>query len=435
MKLVNGLKLELNDGRILTQSSYPVNDIKCRIIGRLWIYEDITQQRQTAQQLLYLAERDPLTGLYNRHRFQEELNNLIATSLRSHHKFALIYFDLDDFKYINDTFGHKAGDTVLVRTAGEISSIVRHIEVFARLGGDEFAILSLIQPTDDIGILPARIVTSIAAIPLHFGGTNIRLTTSVGVAVFPEHGETAEDLVAHADTAMYQAKNQGKNTWAIYDATRDSSEVMMHRLTWYNRIAQALEQDLFSNSFPGVYETAHNRLIHLEILVRMRDTNEPDNLIMPGQFIPIAEKNGQIVNIDRWVIKRSIELLNQHPDIPPVAINISGRTFDDPAIPNFIRSLLSEFNVNPERLIIELTETAAVSDIQDAQRFIEAVHQAGCRVCLDDFGSGFSTFGYLKYLGVEILKIDGLFIRDLPNNRDNQIFVKAMVEVARGLGR
>lgn len=428
-------ELELNDGRIFTQSSFPVNDIKCRIIGRLWIYEDITQQRQTAQQLLYLAECDPLTGLYNRHRFQEELNNLIATSLRSHHKFALIYFDLDDFKYINDTFGHKAGDTVLVRTAGEISSIVRHIEVFARLGGDEFAILSLIQPTDDIGILPARIVTSIAAIPLHFSGTNIRLTTSVGVAVFPEHGETAEDLVAHADTAMYQAKNQGKNTWAIYDATRDSSEVMMHRLTWYNRIAQALEQDLFQIHFQGVYETAHNRLIHLEILVRMQDANEPDNLIMPGQFIPIAEKNGQIVNIDRWIIKRSIELLNQHPDIPPVAINISGRTFDDPAIPNFIRGLLSEFNVNPERLIIELTETAAVSDIQDAQRFIEAVHQAGCRVCLDDFGSGFSTFGYLKYLGVEILKIDGLFIRDLPNNRDNQLFVKAMVEVARGLGK
>lgn len=428
-------ELELNDGRILTQLSYPVNDIDGRIIGRLWIYEDITQERQTAQQLLYLAERDPLTGLYNRHRFQEELNSLIATSLRSHHQFALLYFDLDDFKYINDTFGHRAGDTVLVRTSGEISSIIRHIEVFARLGGDEFAILSLIQPNDDISVLPARIVTSIAAIPLRFRGTNIRLTTSVGIAIFPEHGETAEDLVAHADAAMYQAKNQGKNTWAIYDPARNSSEIMMHRMTWYNRIAQALEQDLFEIHFQGIYETAHNTLSHLEILVRMQNPNEPDNLIMPGQFIPIAEKNGQIVNIDRWVIKRSIELLHQNPDMPPVAINISGRTFDDPAIPHYIRSLLNELNVDPGRLIIELTETAAVSDIQDAQRFIEAVHQTGCRVCLDDFGSGFSTFGYLKYLGVEILKIDGLFIRDLPNNRDNQVFVKAMAEVARGLGK
>ncbi len=428
-------ELELNNGRMLTQLSHPVNDIEGRIIGRLWLYEDITLERQTAQQLLYLAERDPLTGLYNRHRFQEELNNLIAASLRSRQKFALLYFDLDDFKYINDTFGHRAGDTVLVRTAGEISSIVRHIEVFARLGGDEFAILSHLQPDDDLDILPARIVASISSIPLHFRGTNIRLTTSVGVAVFPEHGETAEDLVAHADTAMYQAKNQGKNTWAIYDPQRDSSEVMMNRMTWYNWITQALEQNLFIIHFQGVYETTQNALTHLEILIRMRDVNEPEHLIMPGQFIPIAEKSGQIVNIDRWVIKRSIELLGENPAMPPVAINISGRTFDDPSIPQYIRSLLSELQVDPARLIIELTETAAVSDIHDAQRFIEAVHQAGCRVCLDDFGSGFSTFGYLKYLGVEILKIDGLFIRDLPNNHDNQIFVKAMVEVARGLGK
>ncbi|SDY08472.1 PAS domain S-box-containing protein/diguanylate cyclase (GGDEF) domain-containing protein [Nitrosomonas sp. Nm58] len=428
-------ELEFTDGRIFTQLSYPVNDTEGRTMGRLWIYEDITQERQTAQQLIYLAERDPLTGLYNRHRFQEELDNLIATSLRNQSKFALLYFDLDDFKYINDTFGHRAGDTVLIRAAGEISSIVRHIEIFARLGGDEFAILSLIQPKDDISALPARIVAAISSIPLRFRGTNIRLTSSVGVAIFPEHGETAENLIAHADAAMYQAKNKGKNTWTVYDPARDTSEAMMHRMTWYNRIAQALEQDLFEIHFQGVYETTRNTLTHLESLVRMRDSNNPDHLIMPGQFIPVAEKNGQIVNIDRWVIKRSIKLLSQNPDMPPVAINISGRTFDDPAIPHYIRNLLNEFNVDPGRLIIELTETAAVSDIQDAQRFIEAAQQAGCRVCLDDFGSGFSTFGYLKYLGVEILKIDGLFIRDLPKNRDNQIFVRAMVEVARGLGK
>ncbi|SFM27902.1 PAS domain S-box-containing protein/diguanylate cyclase (GGDEF) domain-containing protein [Nitrosomonas nitrosa] len=428
-------EIELNDGRILTQLSYPVYDIKNRAIGRLWIYEDVTQERQTAQQLIYLAERDPLTGLYNRHRFQEELDDLIAVSLRNQSKFALLYFDLDDFKYINDTFGHRAGDTVLVRTAGEISTIVRQIDIFARLGGDEFAILSQLQPKDDITALPARIVGTVASIPMRFRETNLRLTSSVGVAVFPEHGETAEDLIAHADAAMYQAKNKGKNTWAVYDPTRDASEAMVHRMTWYNRIAQALEQDLFEIHFQGVYETNQGSLAHLEALVRMRDLDAPDNLIMPGQFIPIAEKNGQIVNIDRWVIKQCILLLSQRTDMPSIAINISGRTFDDPAIPHYIRGLLTEFKVDPRRLIIELTETAAVSDIQDAQRFIEAVHQAGCRVCLDDFGSGFSTFSYLKYLGVEILKIDGSFIHDLPSNRDNQLFVKAMVEVARGLGK
>ena len=429
------LELELSDGRMLTQLSYPVNDIEGRTLGRLWIYEDITQERHTAQQLLYLAERDPLTGLYNRHRFQEQLENLIASYLRSRGKFALLYFDLDDFKYINDTFGHSAGDTVLVRAAGEISSIIRQIEIFARLGGDEFAILSIIQPGEDINALPARIVTAISSIPLRFRGTNIRLTSSVGVAVFPEHGETAEDLVAHADTAMYQAKNQGKNTWAVYDSKRDSSEAMMHRMTWHNMIAQALEEDLFSLYFQGVYTTASNTLTHAEVLIRMRDPNQPEQLIMPGQFIPIAEKNGQILDIDRWVVRKTIEFLANDVNMPPLAINISGRSFDEPSLPQYIRKLLMELNVERSRLIIELTETAAVSDIKDAQRFIEAIHQSGCKVCLDDFGSGFSTFGYLKYLGVEILKIDGSFISDLPNNRDNQIFVKAMVEVARGLGK
>ncbi|PSJ17757.1 bifunctional diguanylate cyclase/phosphodiesterase [Nitrosomonas supralitoralis] len=428
-------ELELSDGRMLTQLSYPVTDAEGKILGRLWIYEDITQERQTAQQLLYLAERDPLTGLYNRHRFQEQLESLIAKSLRNKGKFALLYFDLDDFKYINDTFGHSAGDTVLVRAAGEITSIIRQIEIFARLGGDEFAILSLINPGEDISALPSRIVTAIASIPLRFHGTNIRLTSSLGVAIFPEHGETTEDLIAHADTAMYQAKTQGKNTWAIYDSSRDDSEAMLRRMTWRNRIAQALEQDLFELHFQGVYLTSDKTLSHAEVLIRMRDLEQPDHLIMPGQFIPIAEKSGQILDIDRWVVKQSIEKLANDSNMPSLAINISGRTFDEPSLPQYIRQLLVERNVEPSRLIIELTETAAVSDIQDAQRFIESIHQAGCKVCLDDFGSGFSTFGYLKYLGVEILKIDGLFISDLHNNRDNQVFVKAMVDVAHGLGK
>lgn len=428
-------ELELNDGRVLTQLSYPVTDIEGRILGRLWIYEDITQERQTAQQLLYLAERDPLTGLYNRHRFQEQLESLIANCLRCQGKFAVLYFDLDDFKYINDTYGHSAGDTVLVRAAGEISSIIRQIEIFARLGGDEFAILSLIQPDEDINALPSRIVTAIASIPLRFQGTNLRLTSSLGVAIFPEHGETTEDLIAHADTAMYQAKTQGKNTWAIYDSTRDDSKAMIQRMTWRNRITQALEQDLFELHFQGVYLTSDKTLSHAEVLVRMRDLERPDYLIMPGQFIPIAEKNGQILDIDRWVIKESIEKLANDLNMPSLAINISGRAFDEPSLSLYIRKLLMERDVEPSRLIIELTETAAVSDIQDAQRFIESIHQLGCKVCLDDFGSGFSTFGYLKYLGVEILKIDGLFISDLHNNRDNQVFVKAMVDVAHGLGK
>lgn len=426
-------EIDLYDGRILTQMSYPVLDAEERRLGRLWLYEDITHERQTAQQLLYMAERDPLTGLSNRHSFQKHLEQKIASSLREGSKFAVIYFDLDEFKTINDTFGHRAGDMVLVRTAGEISTHIRTSEMFARLGGDEFAILSTLGTGYDAGALPARIVETVSAIPFRFRGTNLRLTASVGVAIFPEHGENVEELVARADTAMYQAKNQGKNTWALYDPQRDSSEVIKRRLNWTGRIAQALDDEMFDLYFQGVYHTEDRALSHLEVLLRMRNPEKPEFPILPDQFIRLAEKSGQVLDIDRWVLKQSISLLGQNSDLPPLAVNLSGRTFDDPTLPQFIRRLLAEYEVAPSRLFVELTETAAVSDIQDAQRFIEAIQQVGCGVCLDDFGSGFSTFAYLKYLNVKAFKIDGLFIRDLPNNYDNQVFIRAMVEMARGL--
>jgi diguanylate cyclase (GGDEF)-like protein len=425
-------EIDLYDGRILTQMSYPVMDNE-RLLGRLWLYEDITHERQTAQQLLYLAERDPLTGLYNRHSFQKRLEQKIAAALRTGDPFAVIYFDLDEFKAINDTFGHRAGDLALVRTASEIAAEVRATEMFARLGGDEFAILSTLGAGHESDAFPARIVETVSAIPFRFRGTNLRLTTSVGLALFPEHGENMEDLVAHADAAMYQAKNQGKNTWAIYDPSRDSTEVMMRRLNWHSRITQALEGQLFELYFQGVYHIKNRVLSHLEVLIRMRNPEDPEHPILPGQFITLAEKSGQVLDIDRWVLQQSITLLGRSTDLPPLAVNISGRTFDDPALPRNIQRLLTEHGVDPQRLLIELTETAAVSDVQDAQRFIEAIQQVGCGVCLDDFGSGFSTFVYLKYLNVKILKIDGLFIRDLSNHYDNQVFIRAMVEVARGL--
>ncbi|MGZ0019828.1 sensor domain-containing phosphodiesterase [Nitrosomonas sp. wSCUT-2] len=428
-------EIELHDGRILTQLSYPVADYDGTILGRLWIYEDITQERQTAKQLLYLAERDPLTGLLNRHRFQEQLAQYLRMAKRHHIKFALLYFDLDEFKYVNDTFGHRVGDTVLVRIAGEIAALVQSGEIIARLGGDEFAIVIEHKQETEPSMLAASIVNAVSSIPFRFRGANIRLTASVGIALFPDHGTEMEDLGAHADAAMYQAKSLGKNNWCIYDADRDMSAAMATRMTWKSRIAQALEQNCFEIHFQGIYETRNRSLQHMEALVRMRDPRQKNQLVMPGQFIPVAEKSGQIIDIDKWVVQRSIEVLAKHPQMPPVAVNISGRSFDDPSLPRFIQTQLNKHQVDPGRLIIELTETSAVSDIQDAQRFIEAINQAGCKVCLDDFGSGFSTFSYLKYLGVEILKIDGMFIRDLANNRDNQIFVKAMVDVARGLGK
>ncbi|WP_018872306.1 EAL domain-containing protein [Thioalkalivibrio sp. ALJ16] len=428
-------EVDLYDGRILTQVSYPVHDSDERSIGRLWLYEDVTHERQTAQQLVYLAEHDALTGLYNRHHFQKHLEHVIRSERRRHGRFALLYFDLDEFKTINDTFGHRAGDTVLVRAAGEIAALVRSQDLFARLGGDEFAILVDCESEQEPVELAERVGRAISAIPFRFRGQNYRLTASIGIAYFPDHGDNVEDLVAHADTAMYQAKDLGKNTWAVFDRSRNTAAHMLERMSWSQRIGTALEQGQFELHFQGIYTIADQHLHHVEALVRMRDPAKPDEISMPGQFIPIAEKTGQILDIDRWVIRESIACLARDPAIPGIAINISGRSFDEPGLPQYIAQQLEQHTVAPRRLIIELTETAAVSEMQDAQRFIEGLQQTGCSVCLDDFGSGFSTFAYLKYLGVQVLKIDGMFVRDLPNNRDNQAFIRAMVDVARGLDK
>lgn len=427
-------EIHLGDGRIFTQVSYPVHDDETRAIGRLWLYEDVTYERQTAEQLIYLAERDSLTGLYNRHRFQIEMERMVGIAQRYNHSFALVYFDLDEFKYVNDTYGHREGDTVLTRIAGELTQLVRKNDIFARLGGDEFAILTLIDDNpDEVRILAHRIVSAVAQIPFRFQGQSIRMTTSVGISVYPDMATEPDSLVAQADAAMYQAKSQGKNTWSLYDEARDKTETMMAQMTWSQRIEHALENDLFEIHFQGVYQIKTGQLSHLEALVRLRDIDSGDKLFMPGQFIPIAEKSGKILAIDQWVVQKVIKMLSESDDMPSVAVNISGRSFDDPSLPKRINNWLNTANVDPKRLLIELTETAAVSDIQDAQRFIEALHHTGCMVCLDDFGAGFSSFAYLKHITADILKIDGQFIHDLPNNPENQIFLRAMLDVAKGL--
>lgn len=428
-------ELETADGRAVTQLSYPVHDQDERFVGRLWLYEDVTRERKTAEQLIYLAERDSLTGLYNRYRFQEELTRMLADVKRRKSHGALLFFDLDEFKYINDNFGHRAGDAMLVRVAGEVSSLIRRNEVIARIGGDEFAILMPEANKEQAIHLAERVVRAAGITPFQYDGQKLRLTTSLGIALYPEHGDNAEELVSHADAAMYQAKDAGKNAWRVYSHELDSSEEMLHRLTWGDRLAGALENNLFRLHFQGIYSTQTGKLCHMEALVRMQDIANPDELIMPSHFISIAEQNGKIREIDHWVVTEVIRLLAAHPELPAIAVNVSGRSFGDLEFLQYIGSAIARAGISPARLMVELTETSAVSDLHDAQHFIESLHQTGCKICLDDFGTGFSSFAYLKYLKADVLKIDGLFIRDLPHDQDNQVFVKSIVDVARGMNK
>ncbi len=428
------VEIQLRDGRILTQFSYPVKGQDGGFIGYLWVYEDITQERRTAQQLLNLAERDSLTGLYNRHRFQDELTRAVDEAERVGGTCALLFFDLDEFKAINDHFGHGAGDALLTRVANEVSHVVRRHESLFRLGGDEFAVILPFSGVEQAQTLADRVVRAIAQITLPFDGQTLRISSSLGIALYPKHASDSEHLVAFADAAMYQAKQSGKNAWRVYRADQDTTPDMLNRLTWNSRLSEAIAHDHFELHFQGIYRVAGQSLAHLEALLRLRDETSGE-LIPPGAFIPIAEKSAKIVEIDRWVLHRVVAMLAERPAMPPVAVNLSGRSFDDPGMPAYIADLLRAAEVRPERLLIEITETAAVSDLTDAQRFIESIRQTGCRVCLDDFGAGFASFAYLKHLPVDVIKIDGMFIRNLVQDRENQVFVRGMLEVARGLGK
>lgn len=423
------------DGRIILHNSYPVNDAQGRLVGRLWAQEDVTHDRQVAQQLVRIAEHDALTGLYNRRKFEDELAKFFRNANPNYDQACLLFFDLDEFKFINDTHGHRCGDAVLSRVAAELRSLVPDDATLCRLGGDEFAVFMPDAAQKTAQHLAERLVSRIAQAPLQIDDKVLRMTTSLGIACYPAHANSADDLVSHADTAMYQAKRMGKNRWSIYRQDRDVSQETLTRITWNERINRALARGLFHLHYQGIYLASNGHLAHLEALIRMEDESTPGNVFLPGQFIPHAEKSGKILDIDRWVIRESIRTLALHPHLSAIAINVSGRSFDDPDLPAYIAKQLHDQHVSPKRLLVELTETSAISDIGDASRFIDALRKTGCTLCLDDFGTGFSSFAYLKHVKADVLKIDGMFIRDLPSDRDNQVFVRAIIDVARGMGK
>jgi diguanylate cyclase (GGDEF)-like protein len=346
-----------------------------------------------------------------------------------------MFLDLDEFKAINDTFGHRAGDTLLIRVAGEIGALVRRNEVFARLGGDEFAILLPNLKDGEAETLAERVVRAVAQIPFRFEGNNLRVTASLGIAVYPDQAADAEEVVARADIAMYQAKQAGRNTWQVYRVEDPGNKATGARLKWNERISHALDRQGLVLHYQGIYFADDGRLSHLEALVRMADEQQPNHLILPGNFVPLAEKNGRILDIDRWVIGEVIRRLSRSPQLNAIAVNVSARSLGEPALPQYIADQLREFQVEPRRLMVELSESDAVGGLHDTQRLIGALRQMGCGVCLDDFGTGFSSFAYLKHFDADILKIDGLFIRELYRHPDNQVFVQAIVKIARGLGK
>lgn len=401
------------------------------IVGR-----DITERKLVQARLVHLADRDPLTGLFNRRRFQEELEREVAQARRYGSHGAVMFLDLDDFKDINDSFGHLEGDKLLKGLANLLRKRLRVTDVIARLGGDEFAILLSHTGTRQAQEVADQILEGVGRHTSLLGGKSVRITASIGIALYPEHGTTVNELLAHADVAMYRVKEDGGNGAWVYVPDPGTQAQTESRLSWKARIREALDKDLFVLHAQPILDLRSNRISHHELLLRM--VGDGGEVIPPGSFLGVAERFGLVHQIDRWVVRRAIGIIADHRRAGQdlcLAVNLSGKAFADRELPNLIRRQLEENAIDPTRLVLEITETAAVADINQARQFVDLLRGLGCRFALDDFGVGFSSFYNLKHLPVDYLKIDGSFIRDLPRDAVDEHVVKAMVEVARGMGK
>lgn len=426
-------ELRTIDGRIVTQRGQPVLD-GTETLGHVWFHVDVTAERIT-QQRAQQALHDPLTMLLNRRGLQEVLQANIARAARDQSQLALMFIDLDDFKNVNDLGGHRAGDDLLVTVARALSAQLRRGEIVARLGGDEFAVLCPNVGDGEAEGIAVRLMQATSTLRVPVPGQSISIGCSIGIAVYPGDAMSGEDLIACADTAMYQAKNGGKNAWARYRHDPEHSRAEAARVNWSARIHRALQNGRFVMHFQPVCHAQDMRVAHHEALIRMLGEDDDARLVLPGEFVPYAERSGAIRQIDRWVFAYCVETLAAHGSHRCIAANLSARSLEDTSFPSFLADLLHHHDVDPRRMLIELTETSAIGETEAARRFIHALRALGCSVHLDDFGSGFSSFAQLRRLDVDAVKIDGAFIRDLRSETSNRLFVASMIDIAHSLGK
>jgi diguanylate cyclase (GGDEF)-like protein/PAS domain S-box-containing protein len=397
--------------------------------------EDISDRKRFEGQLAYLADHDALTGLYNRRAFQRELDERVGDGGVGG---AVCVLDLDHFKDINDTMGHAAGDEVIVRVARLLAKRLRKTDVLGRLGGDEFAmLLSGVSREEAERVIAELLLVVRDQSVVVEGGHPIGLTASAGIALFDGGTSlTGEELLVSADIAMYDAKEAGRDRHAISVKTELRQAQMTERMAWSQRMRDALERDSFVLFQQPVVDLVTGLPKSHELLLRMR--GDDGELIPPATFLPIAERSGLIAEIDRWVTRRAIKVITEQKALGRnlrLAVNLSGASVSDPALLELIEHDLAAMAPPPGSLVFEVTETAAIVNLDCARAFAATLAELGYELALDDFGAGFGSFYYLKRLPFDYLKIDGDFIRQLTTSQQDQLVVRAIVEIARGLGK
>lgn len=404
----------------------------------LLVANDISEQRQLTELLSYQASHDALTELYNRREFERRLERALASIAAGAPASALLYIDLDQFKLINDTSGHVAGDHLLTQLATMMREQLRGGDVLARLGGDEFGVLAAgVQDLDGARLVAERLRERIDGYVFVWDARTYTITASIGGVMLDDPTVTLKDLFAHADTACYQAKEKGRNRVQFFSAQDDDTARRRSEMEWATRLRWAVEERRLLLSYQEVWPLRDAPGgPGIELLVRFRD--ESGAVVMPGAFIPAAERYGLMPMIDRWVIDTALANFDAlHPSgaaLRLAAINLSGATLEDDGMAAHIIGAMARHGVDPSRVCFEVTETVAVRNVTQVSRFIGRLRDAGCRIALDDFGAGMSSFGYLKNLPVDIIKIDGSFIRDLPHDAMSQAIVRAVTDIGHQRG-
>jgi diguanylate cyclase (GGDEF)-like protein/PAS domain S-box-containing protein len=409
-----------------------------RAAGAVLVFRDVGEKRKLAQQLEYQALHDPLTGLINRRGFEAKLAALLQSARTQNREHALCYLDLDHFKLVNDTCGHVAGDELLRKLPELLQPRVRRTDTIARLGGDEFAILLEDCSLDQAARIAGAVRDTIRDFRFHWQYRSFAIGASIGVIGITAASQGLVSVLGAADAACYVAKDNGQNH--VHVSYPHDLAIVRRRgeMRWVARLKTALEDNLFRLHYMSIAPLAGGPPAHHELLLRLADSK--GDLILPGAFLPAAERYQLMPQIDQWVIRNAAEFIGRlrarQPELQRhrFGINLSGESLRDPQLLEFVRDTLARNDVPGTMVYFEFTERAAITNLGAAVEFMRGLRAMGCQLALDDFGSGMSSFSYLKQLPVDFLKIDGSFIRDVVNDAVDQAIVRAVLAVGQQMG-
>jgi diguanylate cyclase (GGDEF)-like protein/PAS domain S-box-containing protein len=431
-------RMQHKDGHYLNilANTFAVKDATGNLIRYVGTHADITERKKAQAKINYQSTHDELTGLVNRREFERRMDQLLADAKENNQTHALCYMDLDQFKVVNDTCGHIAGDEMLKQISIVLQKVVRNSDTLARLGGDEFGILLANCSLDDALRLVNAIQTEVKDYLLIFNSHSFRVSASIGLVPITAKTVSSIELLKDADAACYMAKDSGRNRIHVQRET-DEDLVKWHSETlWVNRIEKALDEDRFCLYAQSIVPLNVSEEMHYELLIRMID--EQGDIVPPGAFLPSAERYNLMTKLDQWVIENAFQALAKNPDfrrkLSFICINLSGQSLVNDHFLDFVIQKLNDYRIQGKNICFEITETAAISNLLKADKFICKLRQFGCHFALDDFGSGLSSFGYLKSLPVNFLKIDGMFVKDMVKDPIDRAMVKSINEIGHVMG-